>query len=157
MAKPSTGSEKICDMLLDSGSFDNFSMAELQAMEVYFRVANYAAGEVIFNEGDAGTFMCLIHSGEVAVSKENSSRQDVQIAILRRGRAIGEMAVIDGERRSATCTAETACCLLILSKESLDKMLNDVPRSAAKVIRALAVSVSRRLRLAVGKLVDQAV
>jgi hypothetical protein len=47
------------------------------------------------------------------------------------------------------------CVLLILSKESLDKLEVDVPKTAAKVIRALAVSLSRRLRMADGKIVDR--
>jgi CRP-like cAMP-binding protein len=64
------------------------------------------------------------------------------------------MAVLDGERRSATCIAATECTMLILSKDSLEKMILETPRIAAKVIRAIAVSLSRRLRMADGKLVD---
>ena len=157
MAKNSAENEAICDMLLDCGPFINFPVAELQTMAAYFRLIKLAAGEIIFNEGDAGTFMCIVQIGDVAVLKENSSKQNVEMAILRKGRAFGEMAVLDGERRSATCTAISECRLLILSKEALDKMLLDAPRSAAKVIRALAVSLSKRLRMADGKLVDQAV
>jgi len=157
MAKTSFDSNDIRDMLMDSGLFNNFSGAELLTMGNYFKVITLTAGDIIFKEGDLGTFMCIIHIGEVEVSKENSSQQTVEIATLRKGRAFGEMALLDGERRSATCTAISECCLLSLSKEGLDKMLLDTPRSAAKVIRAVAISVSRRLRIAVGKLVDQAV
>jgi len=64
------------------------------------------------------------------------------------------MAVLDGERRSATCIAATDCVLLTLSKDSLDRMLEETPRNAAKVIRAVAVALSKRLRMADGKLVD---
>ncbi len=64
------------------------------------------------------------------------------------------MAVLDGERRSATCIAATECILLTLSKDSLDRMIFDVPAIASKVVRAVAVSLSRRLRMAVGQLVD---
>ncbi|HEU0187472.1 MAG TPA: cyclic nucleotide-binding domain-containing protein, partial [Gallionellaceae bacterium] len=57
-------------------------------------------------------------------------------------------------RRSATCQAETDCTLLTLSKEALDKMIIETPRTGARVIRAVAVALSRRLRMADGKLVD---
>jgi CRP-like cAMP-binding protein len=67
------------------------------------------------------------------------------------------MAVLDGEYRSATCVAAQDCVLLILSRDSLDKMELDVPKTAARVIRTIAVSLSRRLRLADGKLVDHQV
>ncbi|MEJ1959928.1 MAG: hypothetical protein WDM70_11330 [Nitrosomonadales bacterium] len=44
--------------------------------------------------------------------------------------------------------------MLTLSKDSLDRMIFDVPAIASKVVRAVAVSLSRRLRMAVGQLVD---
>ena len=74
------------------------------------------------------------------------------MATLRSGRAFGEMAVLDGERRSASCVAASNCQLLNLGKDSLEKMLNDAPKIAAKIIRALAVSLSKRLRMADGQL-----
>jgi CRP-like cAMP-binding protein len=64
------------------------------------------------------------------------------------------MAVLDGERRSATCVAATDCVFLTLSKEAMDKMLEDQPRVGAKVLRTIAVSLSRRMRWTAGKLVD---
>ena len=76
---------------------------------------------------------------------------------LRKGRAFGEMAVLDGERRSASCLAASDCQLLSLGKDSLEKMLNDAPKIAAKIIRALAVSLSKRLRMADGQLAAQQV
>jgi CRP-like cAMP-binding protein len=52
------------------------------------------------------------------------------------------------------CVAATDCTLLTLSKDSLDKMMIEAPKTAAQVIRTLAVSLSKRLRMADGKLVD---
>jgi CRP-like cAMP-binding protein len=112
-------------------------------------------GEIIFQEGDVGTFMCVVNAGNISVNKLDSDGHLVGIAILHRGRVFGEMAVLDGEYRSATCVAAEDCVLLILSRDSLSKMELDVPSTAARVIRTLAVSLSRRLRLADGRLVDQ--
>ena len=99
--------------------------------------------------------MCIVNSGKVSVLKSNQDFEKVEIATLQAGRTFGEMAVLDGERRSATCVAATDCNLLTLSKDSLDRMLLDVPATAAKVVRAVAISLSRRLRMADGKLVDR--
>jgi len=101
--------------------------------------------------------MCIIHSGTVSVRKLNNDGQLIEIANLRKGRAFGEMAVLDGERRSASCIAATPCCLLSLGKDSLDKMLNDAPRIAAKIIRSIAVALSKRLRMVDGQLLSQQV
>ncbi len=146
--------EDIGEMLVECEIFNNFPPAEIKSAARYFSVSNIGEGEAIFNEGDDGTFMCIVNFGNVSILKSNLDEKVVKIATLRKGRAFGEMAVLDGERRSATCVAATDCTLLTLSKDSLDKMLLEVPRTAARVIRAVAVSLSRRLRMADGKLVD---
>ncbi|MET1077992.1 MAG: cyclic nucleotide-binding domain-containing protein [Pseudomonas sp.] len=145
----------IRDMLMDCGLFDTLLPAEAQSAAGYFSISKMTQDTVIFREGDAGTFMCILHQGRISVRKSNSSEQLVEFATLRNGRAFGEMAVLDGERRSATCVAATDCVLLILAKDSLEKMLQEAPRPAAKVIRAIAVALSKRLRMADGQLVDQ--
>lgn len=149
--------EEISSMLIDCDLFNHLAPAELRAAAHYFGVSKIAAGEDIFSEGDVGSFMCVVHDGSIAVIKSNQNEEQVQVATLGPGRAIGEMAVLDGEHRSATCRAATDSVLLTLSKEALDKMLEEHPRIAAHVIRAISVSLSRRLRMAVGQLVDHIV
>jgi CRP/FNR family cyclic AMP-dependent transcriptional regulator len=141
-------------MLLNSALLSNFPPPEILSAARYFSLSHIEQGNVIFNEGDMGTFMCLIIEGNVSVQKSNQDGEDVELARLHKGRTFGEMAVLDGERRSAKCIAATDCTLLILSKESLEKMILETPRIAAKVIRAIAISLSKRLRMADGKLVD---
>ncbi len=146
---------EVAGMLLESSLFRDFQTGDLRTVARYFRAVTISKGEVIFREGDVGTFMCLVSAGDISVTKLDSEGRAVEITLLRRGRVFGEMAVLDGEFRSATCTAAQECVLLILSRDALSKMELEVPSTAARVIRALAVSLSRRLRLADGKLVDQ--
>jgi CRP-like cAMP-binding protein len=70
------------------------------------------------------------------------------------GHTLGEMAVLDGERRSASCVAESDCVLVTLSRQAMDNMLETQSRIGAKILRAIAVSLSRRMRMTAGKLVD---
>lgn len=146
---------EISDMLMDSDVFRNLPPAEIQTAARYFTILRIEEGDVIFSEGDAGIFMSIVNSGDVSVLKNNQNEENVEIAVLHKGRAFGEMAVLDGERRSATCIAAADCILLTLSKDSLDKMLAEAPRTAARVIRAVAVSLSKRLRMADGQLIDR--
>ena len=155
MSTSSSLNTEIRDMLMDCGLFASLSPAEHAAAAGYFSISSVEKDASIFNEGDAGTFMCIIHSGTVSVRKLSSEGLPVQTALLRSGRAFGEMAVLDGERRSASCVAATPCYLLNLGKDSLDKMLNEAPRVAAKIIRAIAVAMSRRLRMMDGQVVTQ--
>ena len=147
--------EDISEMLMDCDLFRNFPPTEVQSVARYFSVSNAEKDDVIFNEGDEGTFMCIVISGNVSILKTNLDNEVIEIATLHKGRTFGEMAVLDGERRSAMCVAATSCTLLTLSKDSMDRMLQDIPKIAGKVIRAVAVSLSKRLRMADGKLVDR--
>lgn len=146
--------DEIVRLLNDCGMFDKFSANDLRIAAPYFNLSSMAAGEVIFREGDAGSFMCIVCHGTVSVVKTNSDGGRVDLATVSRGRALGEMAVLDGDRRSATCVVATDCTLLTLARTSLDKMLLEQPRTAARVVIALAASLSRRLRLSAGQLVD---
>ncbi|WP_079202292.1 cyclic nucleotide-binding domain-containing protein [Pseudomonas sp. CC6-YY-74] len=146
--------DEIRDMLLDCGLFNSLQPSEVLSAAGYFNISRYQPDAIICHEGDAGTFMCIIHFGAVSIRKTNSSGEKVEIAKLRKGRAFGEMAVLDGERRSASCIAVSDCSLLILAKDSLEKMLHEAPKSAAQVIRAIAVAMSRRLRMVDGQLVE---
>ncbi|MDE1168883.1 MAG: cyclic nucleotide-binding domain-containing protein [Pseudomonas sp.] len=148
---------EIRDMLMDCGLFNQLQPGDFAAAAGYFAISTPSKGEAIFSEGDAGTFMCIIHYGSVTVQKTGNDNRQIDIATLRKGRAFGEMAVLDGERRSASCVAASDCTLLNLGKDSLDKMLNEAPKVAARIIRALAVSMSKRLRMADGQLLTQQV
>ena len=154
MLEQSSMLDEINNMLLNSTLLNNFPPAEILSAARYFSIHYVVQNETIFEEGDIGTFMCLIIDGFVSVQKANQDDVNIELAKLSKDRTIGEMAVLDGERRSASCYASTDCSLLILSKDSLEKMILETPRIAAKVIRAIAVSLSRRLRMADGKLVD---
>lgn len=146
--------DEIRDMLLNSTLLNSMPPAEILSAARYFSINYVDEDELIFSEGDMGTFMCLIIEGSVSVQKLNNEGENVELAKLGKDRTIGEMAVLDGERRSASCIAASECTLLFLSRDSLEKMMLETPRIAAKVIRALAISLSRRLRMADGKLVD---
>lgn len=145
MPQPTLLNNEIRDMLMDCGLFDPLLPEDFHVAAGYFNISNIAQGEVIFLEGDAGTFMCILHSGQVAVQKTNHEGQRVTIATLRSGRAFGEMAVLDGERRSASCLAASDSVLLNLGKDSLENAQRspqgggqDHPRDCHRLVQAPA-------------------
>lgn len=145
---------EIGDILIECDLFKKFPAHEIKAVVRYFGLSEMEEGETVFCEGDKGAFMCIVGSGCISVMKYNLEGEPIVLATLRKGRTFGEMALLDGERRSATCVAATDCILLTLSQDSLGRMLEEAPKTAATVMRALAMALSRRLRMADGKLVD---
>ena len=146
--------EEIFDLLIDSSMFNCLQGDYLRLAAKYFGINNYSAGDTIFKEGDKGTFMCFVQKGRVAVVKKDLNGDVVVMGTAGSGQNFGEMAVLDGETRSATCVAETKCDILSLSKSDLEKMLNESPRVGIEILRIIAIALSRRMRFAAGRLVD---
>jgi CRP/FNR family cyclic AMP-dependent transcriptional regulator len=149
--------EEIRNMLLDSNMFKHLPTMELYKVAQYFDLNRYRMGETIFSEGDEGTFMCIVHEGRVSVIKTDINLTAVVMGTEGAGRAFGEMAVLDGERRSASCVAETDCVLLTLAKSAMNSMLEQQPSIGVKILSAIAASLSHRMRFAAGRLVDHLV
>jgi CRP-like cAMP-binding protein len=105
------------------------------------------ANQEIFKEGDQGTDLFIIVTGEVAVTREGE-----HIANLGPGEAFGEMAVLDEAPRSATAKATKDTLLLRIGSEEFYEILHEQAEIAEGVIRLL----TRRLRDATTQLVQAA-
>ncbi len=96
----------------------------------------YQAGEAIFKEGDEGQAMYFIKSGKLSVSiQEGASR--VEIAHLNAGDFFGEMALISGQKRSATVRAQSEAELFVLEKENAKRLFKQNSQLTANFISAI--------------------
>jgi NADH dehydrogenase len=87
------------------------------------RVDHYEAGEIIIRQGEIGRELFMIKRGEVEVYlPAGNGGQERTIAVLRRGEAFGEKAILQDTRRNASVRARTAVDVLVLSREDF-KML----------------------------------
>lgn len=91
-------------------------------------VESHEEGSVIINEGDPGSSMYLIASGEVKVyTRPTNKGGTVYLARLGEGDFFGEVSVLTGKPRTATITASQRTELLRLDKEKLDGVLSKYP------------------------------
>ena len=72
---------------------------EPSAADIYGR--DFPPGAVVFEEGDPGSRMYVIQSGDVRILKRVGARE-IELARLGAGEAFGEMALLEGQPRSAT-------------------------------------------------------
>jgi small-conductance mechanosensitive channel/CRP-like cAMP-binding protein len=100
------------------------------------RVA-FARGETIIRQGDAGSTLYVLAQGEVAVSLRRGS-VDQEVATLRAGDFFGEMSLMTGEGRSATCTARTDTVAYLIDHATVRKVLNLRPTVADEMSAILA-------------------
>ena len=108
-----------------------------------------AEGTTFISEGDTTDtgYMVLLLEGEVTVENIVVSRHTpVTVTVLGPGSLIGEMGLVDGQARLASCTASTDIRCAILSRDALEKLSEDNPHTAAKLMFAVSLRVAERLR-----------
>ncbi|HEY2773147.1 MAG TPA: cyclic nucleotide-binding domain-containing protein [Candidatus Binatia bacterium] len=101
---------------------------------------DFAPGDVIFSEGDAGDFMYVVVSGEVDILLGNRVIDSTDA-----GGIVGEMAVIDGAQRSATALARTAVRAMPINQRRFLYLVQQTPFFAVQVMQILTERHRRRL------------
>jgi Na+/H+ antiporter len=91
-----------------------------------------APGEVLFRENDRGDSMFIIARGAVHVIKRING-EDVILDILGGGDILGEMALLTGERRTASIRAATAVTLGRIDGEAFNQLMETQPALRRRV------------------------
>jgi CRP-like cAMP-binding protein len=125
--------------------FDRLDPAELAEVTRILEVRRLIASEEVFHEGDAGDAWYVVFEGRVQVVEESEGLVH-EIAAIRRGGAFGEMAVLDGQPRSATVRACEPTTLFRFREARFSELLDEGSLAAYKLVLALARMLSLRHR-----------
>jgi len=134
--------------------FRLYSLRDLEVVAGMVEIRSIRAGERIFVEGDTADWLAFVIEGKFSITKQGTHQQPITVSREYRSRILGEMAVIDGEPRSATCTSASGARLAILRASDFDKLGEDHPRIGFRLLRDVAKILSTRLRATTGRLVD---
>jgi signal transduction histidine kinase len=115
---------------------------ELAALTRGAQRMRFAAGHVIFREGDAGEGMYVIEEGSVEISALIGSRERCVFSHFGPGEYFGEMAVVDMQPRSATAIAETPTVVAWIPWEKVWQTFEQSP----KLLVTMMQEFSRRMR-----------
>ncbi len=97
----------------------------------------YAPGEIVIQQGDYGEELFIVERGEVDVLVDAHDGMQ-HVATLRKDQFFGEMSLMTGEMRAATVRTDSEVCLLVVSKEALQPILEAEPALAEGLSRMLA-------------------
>src|SRR6266478_5685259 len=92
-------------------------------------IRSYAAGQLIFSEGEPGEFMFAVIEGEVKIEKQGRLLRTIEA-----GEVFGEMALIDGQPRSAHATALTDCKLAAVTEKRFMLVVKTNPFFAIEML-----------------------
>ena len=142
-------------LLIAPTALMQLTLEEALIVVSYMIPRKIAEGTTFISEGDTSDtgYMVLLLEGEVTVENIGVSRRTpVTVTVLSPGSLIGEMGLVDGQARLASCTASTDVRCAILSRDALEKLSEDNPHTAAKLMFAVSLRVAERLRETTEKL-----
>ena len=123
--------------LKDSNIFKDIPAKELIHIANCLKEVDFTNSNIIFKDNDIGDSMYFIVKGEVKILKG-----DIELVVLGKGDYFGEMALLDGESRSADAIAKGDCILLQLNAVDFEKIMY----SNDKIVKGILGMLSQRLR-----------
>lgn len=122
---------------------------EAKVVVGYMHAVAFPRGATLLREGDGRDTaeMLFLLEGEVSVDGGTLRPSGgVPIASLGPGNVLGEVALLDGQPRSAQCTALSPVRAAGLTRAALQRLLDEHPKVAAKLMIALVQRITERVR-----------
>jgi CRP/FNR family transcriptional regulator, cyclic AMP receptor protein len=151
----SDSAELAAELLAAPSAMMRLTLDEARIVVSYMQPRKFAEGTVFIQEGDKNNtdYMVLVLDGEVTVESIVVSRTTpVTTAVLGAGSLLGEMGIVDGEPRSATCTATSPVRAAIFTRGALEQLMNEQPAIGGKFMMSISLRIAERLRDTADKL-----
>lgn len=122
--------------------FEDLLEDDLKALSATLVSRTFAAGAMIINQGDAGSAMYIVESGDVNIHLAGDESRRISLKDISRGEYFGELSLFDDLPRSASALATSDAVLLELQRDTLEDYLAHRPQAAMAILRTM----SERLR-----------
>jgi cAMP-dependent protein kinase regulator len=108
--------------------FAGLTDEEREALAREMELQQFEEGDILITEGETGSSLYVVISGEVKVFTKGSGGENVYLANLGEGDFFGEVSLLTGKPRTATITASRPTEVLRLDKEKFDRAVVTFPR-----------------------------
>jgi CRP/FNR family transcriptional regulator len=146
-----TTEQSAVDLLRSVPLFADLEEGELERFSHVAVPRSFPAGTRVFHEGDSSDACYIVSDGNFRVTREHSDGRAITLATLGPGEIFGELAMLDGDKRSASAESITDGTLLALPAADVRSLLSRNPEIALKLVAGLV----RRLRAANARLSRQ--
>jgi CRP-like cAMP-binding protein len=131
--------------LLSIPIFEELTGRDITQLSGILHNRNYMPGEVIFHQGDPGVGIYIIREGVVEIRRDYEG-QVFTMARFTAGDFFGELALVDGEKRSASAIAITDTKIAVIFKPDLDEFIERYPKKGIKILQGISKITVARLR-----------
>lgn len=126
--------------------FTHLNQKEIDSLLTIIHHRNFVAGEYIFYQDDPGIGLYIIQEGEVIIERTTEKGNKLILADLATGDFFGDLALIDGNKRSGTAKAVSDCKLGVIFKPDFDGFIEKYPKQGINILRGITQIVTSRLR-----------
>jgi CRP/FNR family transcriptional regulator len=133
----------VSSLLKSVAIFSGLSEPELSFLTARVVQRKFAAGELIFGEGEPCSGLYVVESGSVRIFKSSSGGREQVLSIDGPGSSIAELPVFDGGNYPASAQSITASTLLFFSKQDFQSLCIQHPEVALKVLRVVGGRLRR--------------
>ena len=127
--------------------FNSLGKRDLTLLMNIIHNRNYLPDEYIFYQGDPGIGLYIIRNGSVEIYREDDKSNKVKLATFGEGDFFGELAMVDGEKRSASAIAATETRVAVIFKPDLDEFIEKYPKKGIKILQGISHIIAARLRI----------
>ncbi len=125
-------------LLAQSQLFGDLTIEDRKRIAQLCTRKHFAPKQVIFHQGEPGRELYVVVSGRLKISVASEEGKELSFFIFHDSDIFGELALLDGERRSATVTAIGPCELLVLHHNDFQELLKQHQLIGLKLLSLLA-------------------
>ena len=127
----------LVSLLAEVPLFQLLDADERAALSQMMELANFAAGDIIFREGEPGDRMYVVCSGSVELTTTDKLGQKLTLTTASRGDLFGELSLLDQGARNARATVLEASELLVLDRATLKDFIRRKPDAALDMMAVM--------------------
>lgn len=135
----------------DAAPYRGLKEQDWKVLSDLLKEVPFKAGAAVFKENDPGNGFYWVRAGKIRISRRvtqegRREKQEQLLTVLTAGHIFGEMALVDGEPRSADAIAESEAVLFFLSHADYEKLKQDQPATALRIQDMVVVTLCSRIR-----------
>ncbi len=113
--------------LAETDLFSALTTAEVESLARHMAVRTLSEGQFLIRQGEPGDSLYLVFSGRLQVTQRNARGEEIPLTLIGPGQGVGEIALLTGERRSASVYCVQDAVLFALPKPAFEQFQQTSP------------------------------
>lgn len=142
------GFEQVCRDLKEELRFFRFlKETDLVTLRNFLKCWQVRAGDILWREGDAETYVVFVVRGRLEEKKQTEfPDHQVVVGVFGAGAIMGEFGLLETQPRAFTAAALEESGLLILEKEAFERLCEEHPPIAIRLLKGMLFAATQRLK-----------